>query len=147
MMSLGEQFGAMMDARSALLVERAGFPIAEEITEKMKELSQGGDGMGEYFPGYKKKYAKVKENAGYATEVVTLRFKNKRIERTTQPTEVMGGAEIGFVEGGEIFKFHQTGKARGGRTRTIFPRKWKDVPPDIYERFKQLIVGVLSGKP
>lgn len=145
-MTLGEQFGELMDRRSALLVERAGFPIAEEITAKMKELTQGGDGMGVYFPGYKKTYAKVKDKAGYQTEVVTLRFKNKRIERTTQPAEVMGGAEIGFVEGGEIFLLHQTGKARGGRIRTIFPEKWKDIPPDIYERFKQLIVGVLSGK-
>jgi hypothetical protein len=141
----------MMDARSALLVERAGFPIAEEITEQMKALTKEGRGFKEpYDTPYRPSYAKKREKAGLQTSKVELRYKSYRIERTTQPTEVMGGAEIGFVDGGKIFKYHQDGityKNGLRRTRTIFPRDWQSVPPDIYERFKQLIVGVLSGKP
>lgn len=150
MMSLGEQFGELMDRRSALLVERAGFPIAEEITVKMKELTKEGRGFSEpYDTPYRPSYAKKRQKAGLQTERVELRYKSLRIERTTQPAEVQGGAEVGFVEGGRIFKYHQDGiQYRNGlrRTRTIFPRDWASVPTDIYERFKQLIVGVLSGK-
>jgi hypothetical protein len=149
-MTLGEQFGELMDRRSALLVERAGFPIAEEITVKMKALTQEGRGFDErYDTPYRPSYSNKRQKAGLQTERVELRYKSMRIERTTQPQEIQGGAEIGFVEGGKIFKYHQDGiRYRNGllRTRTIFPRDWTSVPTDIYERFKQLIVGVLSGK-
>lgn len=148
MMTLGEQFGVLMNARAKNLVVEAGYPTAEEITAKMKELTLGGDGFGEYMPGYKKTYAKVRERKGLQSELVTLRFKNKRIERTTQPTTVMGGAEIGFVEGGKIFKYHQDGVEykSGTRTRTIFPKSWEEVPYDIYDNFIKRIVEVMNGK-
>jgi hypothetical protein len=161
-MTLGEQFGNLMDTRSALLVERAGFPIAEEITLEMKNLTKEGRGFDDrYDTPYRWQddrdnsglgvsgYALKRKRAGLQPEKVELRYKSLRIERTTQPTNVMGGAEIGFVDGGKIFKYHQDGvRYRNGdvRTRTIFPRDWASVPPDIYARFKQLIVGVLSGK-
>jgi hypothetical protein len=149
-MTLGEQFGNLMETRSALLVERAGFPIAEEITLEMKNLTKEGRGFDDrYDSPYRPRYAKKRNKAGLQAEKVELRYKSLRIERTTQPREVTGGAEIGFVDGGKIFKYHQDGiRYKNGmvRTRTIFPRLWKDVPPDIYARFKQLIVGVLSGK-
>ena len=149
-MTLGEQFGNLMDTRSALLVERAGFPIAEEITAKMKELTQEGRGFDDrYDTPYRPSYARKRDKAGLQTQKVELRYKSLRIERTTQPQEIRGGAEIGFVDGGKIFKYHQDGityKNGLRRTRTIFPRDWASVPTDIYERFKQLIVGVLSGK-
>jgi hypothetical protein len=155
-MTLGEQFGNLMDSRSALLVERAGFPIAQEIAERMKQLTLNGRsftaGTGknskphpydtQYSPAYKKK----RNNAGLEFGDVIMRFKNKRIERTTNPVEVFGGAEIGFVEGGHIFKYHHDGTANGNKTRTIFPRDISSVPADIFENFKKLIIGVLSGK-
>jgi hypothetical protein len=149
-MTLGEQFGNLMETRSALLVERAGFPIAEEITLEMKNLTKEGRGFDDrYDSPYRPRYAKKRDKAGLQSERVELRYKSLRIERTTQPQEVQGGAEIGFVDGGRIFKYHQDGISyRNGllRTRTIFPRDWASVPPDIYARFKQLIIGVLSGK-
>jgi hypothetical protein len=110
-MTLGEQFGNLMDTRSALLVERAGFPIAEEIAERMKQLTAngttftpiGGDKSVShaYDSKYSKAYAKKRTDAGLKADKVVLRFKSLRIERTTNPVEVFGGAEIGFVEGGK----------------------------------------------
>ena len=156
MMSLGEQFGVLMNARAKNLVEQAAFPIAEEVAERMKQLTKEGRtftaGTGKnskphpYDTPYSKKYAQKRQRAGLQSENVVMRFKSMRIERTTSPRNIMGGAELGFVEGGEIFKLHQDGTANGGKTRTIFPRDISAIPADIMERFRALIVGVMNGK-
>jgi hypothetical protein len=148
-MTLGSQFGDIMDSVSDELVVKAGFPIAEEITAKMKELTKSGKGFdNRYDTPYQQPYARKRKRAGLQTQAVELRFKGLRIERTTQPQNVGGGAEIGFVDGGEIFKYHQDGvKYKNGlvRTRTIFPRDWDSVPQEIYDRFISLIMGVVRG--
>ena len=149
MMSLGEQFGVLMNVRASNLVERAAFPIAEEITEEMKRKTLNGEGFDDrYDTPYRPSYAKKRRSKGLQTERVELRYKSMRIERTTAPMNVQNGAEIGFVEGGKIFKYHQDGirYSTGVRTRTIFPRNWQSVPNDIYQRFITLIVGVMNGK-
>lgn len=148
-MTLGSQFDDLMTQRADQLIEKAGYPIAEEIAERMKSLTKEGRGFDErYDTPYRPSYAKKRAKAGLQTEKVELRYKNLRIERTTQPTTVLGGAEIGFVEGGQIFKYHQDGvryKNGSVRTRTIFPRDWASVPQDIYDRFTKLIMEVLRG--
>ena len=155
-MTLGAQFGALMKERIATLAVKAGYPIAEEITQRMKENTKAGkgfDGTGAsdlYDSKYTPKYARQRAKRGLQTEVVTLRTRNLRIERTTEPqTEGLNTAVIGFVDGGRIFKYHQDGinyRKVGRRIRSIFPQTIASVPVDIMERFKTLIVEVLSGR-
>jgi hypothetical protein len=154
-MTLGQQFDRIMQSRIESLTVKAGYPIAEEIAERMKQNTKEGHSFGNerYDTPYQRRYARKRTRDGLQTSRVDLRTRNLRIERTTAPvTQFSGGtagAEIGFVDGGRIFKYHQDGITyRNGlhRMRTIFPRSWESVPADIYERFKTLIVEVLSGR-
>jgi hypothetical protein len=152
---MGEQFDALMQKRIGTLVEKAGYPIALEISEAMKQNTKEGHSFvnEQYDTPYQPKYAKARGRKGLQIKNVELRTNNFRIERTTPPMNVFSGgtqgAEIGFVDGGRIFKYHQDGvKYKNGlkRVRTIFPRTWASVPTDIVDRFKKLIVEVLSGR-
>jgi hypothetical protein len=155
-MTLGAQFGALMKERIATLAVKAGYPIAEDIAQRMKENTNAGrafEGEGAidlYDKNYSPKYAQKRKNRGLQTEHVTLRTRNLRIERTTQPqTEGANTAVIGFVDGGRIFKYHQDGinyRKVGRRIRSIFPQTIASVPADIMAKFKLLIVEVLSGR-
>jgi hypothetical protein len=154
-MTLGAQFDTLMRKRIDSLVEKAAYPIAEEITELMKRNTKEGTSFtGEtYDVPYSESYAKTRKRKGLQTSKVEMRSRGLRIEYTTPPQNqfYMGKAtaEIGFVNGGNIFKYHQDGiiyKNGIKRTRTIFPRSWASVPVDIVDRFKTLIVEVLSGR-
>jgi hypothetical protein len=155
-MTLGMQFGVLMKERIATLAVKAGYPIAEDIAQRMKENTKAGkgfEGQGAvdlYDNKYTPKYARQRQRTGLQTEVVTLRTRGLRIERTTAPQrEGNDTAVIGIVDGGTIFKYHQDGityKNGLQRVRTIFPRSWASVPVDIVDRFKTLIVEVLSGR-
>jgi hypothetical protein len=155
-MTLGAQFGALMKERIATLAVKAGYPIAEDIAQRMKENTKAGkgfEGQGAvdlYDSKYTPKYARQRQRKGLQTEVVTLRTRGLRIERTTQPqTEGENTAVIGFDSGGKIFKYHQDGinyRKVGRRIRSIFPQTIASVPADIMAKFKLLIVEVLSGR-
>ena len=151
-MTLGVQFNALMRKRIDSLVVKAAYPIAEEITELMKRNTKEGHSFlnERYDVPYQLKYARNRQRKGLQATKVELRTRNLRIERTTSPQrEGNDTAVIGFVDGGKIFKYHQDGityKNGLQRVRTIFPRSWASVPVDIVDRFKNLIVEVLSGR-
>jgi hypothetical protein len=151
-MTLGMQFDTLMRKRIDSLVEKAAYPIAEEITELMKRNTKEGHSFlnERYDTPYQLKYARQRQRKGLQATKVELRTRGLRIERTTAPQrEGNDTAVIGFVDGGKIFKYHQDGityKNGLQRVRTIFPRSWASVPVDIVDRFKTLIVEVLSGR-
>lgn len=121
--------------------------IAEEIRVRMLNNTQTGKAFGndEYDNLYNSQYAKRK---GTARSPVTLRNKKKRIEKYVV-TKSNRGATIELASDREmavIFGYHHTGKARGGKVRSIFPKQVASVPSDVKDLSQELVWEYLSGK-
>lgn len=147
MSTIGPQLQSIYAPRLRRISEEAVAPFALEVTERMKENTEAGRGFGNdpYDDRYSRKYSKWRTRKGYNPNPVILRAGSKRIERTTG-AEVTGDAtEVGFVEGGRIFKYHHDGTARGGKIRSIFPKEWASVPAEMYARLTANIAEVMRG--
>lgn len=150
MKSMSEQFDEILAPRLDRVQEVAGKKFAESIAEKMKENTDRGVGFGadEYNSTYSKSHARVRRRKGLQVQRVDLRMSRRRIEQT-RVTTTKGGAgssAISFQEGGQIFKMHHDGSAKGGKTRSIFPKTPDSVPDDMKVKAKKDVLGVLSGK-
>jgi len=121
--------------------------IAEEVRQRMLLNTETGRAFGNdpYNNLYNANYAKKK---GVARSPVTLRDKKKRIEKYIVTTGKRGATvELqSDREMGVIFGYHHTGKARGGKVRSIFPKEVSSVPSDVREMSQNLAWEVLSGK-
>jgi hypothetical protein len=128
MTSLADQLRAIIERRAVKLPDVAR-AVASDIDTKMKDNTLNGRGFGadEYDNTYSPRYSVKKGRIA----PVTLRADRRRIEQTNvQPQP--GGTRISFVDGdgGRIFKYHHDGTARGGKTRSIFPKSVQSVPLD-----------------
>jgi len=144
---LGTQLKAILEPRIAKVNEAVSGRIAEDINTRMKENTEDGRAFGNdaYVNTYNARYA---ASRGKAITPVTLRDQKKRIERYAVSTS-KSGAVIELKEDrqmGVIFGYHHTGKARGGKVRSIFPKTVASVPEDIRDLAVQLTGEVLRGK-
>jgi hypothetical protein len=128
MKALGEQLREIIQ-RKAQGLEAVARPIAADIESKMKDNTLRGSGFGsdEYINDYSENYA-IRAKGGNRSPV-TLRASRRRIEQTNVDP-IQGGARIRFAddEGGRIFRYHHEGTAKGGKTRSIFPKSVQSVP-------------------
>lgn len=121
--------------------------VAEEIKNRMLNNTESGRAFGNdpYNNLYNAGYARKK---GVARSPVTLRDKKKRIEKYVVTTGGKG-ATIELSSDREmavIFGYHHTGKARGGKVRSIFPKQVSSVPADVKDMSQELVWEVLSGQ-
>lgn len=149
-MTIGEQLSRIYYDRLASIGSSLN-ETAIEIAERMKENTNANRAFGNdpYNDTYSKRYERWREKNGLKGGKVTLRAKKMRIERTTEPASYASpadkGVELGFVEGGEIFRYHHKGTAKGGKIRSIFPKEMASIPSDIFQRMVHNIVGALRG--
>jgi hypothetical protein len=153
MESLGTQFRNLMDRRFAKVVPDAAVPLTNDIFKQTVEATRigvmpfSGTGM-RYDSPYMKKYAKYRQKVGRQTEMVDLRLKSRHIEQSVR-FDTPNYAEIGFANGGRIFKYHHDGisyKNGNFRQRTLFPKSWLNVPQPMYTKFIKRIVRIMNGK-
>lgn len=145
-MTIGQQLERIYSARLASIGSSLN-ETAVEIAEQMKENTKAGRAFGNdpYEDKYSPKYSRKRVKMGLNSNPTILRAKGQRIERTTQPVVTGSTVELGFIDGGRIFRYHHDGTAKGGKIRSIFPKWWVSVPRDIYERMVHNIVGALRG--
>ena len=147
MKPMDEQFADILKPRLSLVQQKVGEDTAKLISERMKQNTMRGHGFANdpYDSTYSRSHSRRRKKLGLQVGKVDLRMNRRRIERTTETTEA-GGTYIRFVEGGEIFKYHHAGTAKGGKTRSIFPKSPQSIPDDIKNDIVQKVQEVLIGQ-
>lgn len=147
MNSLSEQFYSKINPRVASVNKKAGEEVARLFQDEMESNTRQGKGFGSdpYDANYSQSHARARRRKGLQTSHVDLRMDRKRIEQT-HSTSTKTGTKIEFAEGGNIFKYHHTGSATGGKTRSIWPKSPESIPEFIKLQAKALITGVLRGE-
>jgi len=145
-MDMGQQFKQIIEPRLDSMQQKAGGRVAQLISNKMKDNVEQGRGFGtdEFDAGYSESHAKKRRRKGLSTSRVNLKMGRRRINQTQVET-TDNYSEVRFPEGGDIFKLHHTGRAKGNKTRSIFPKSPESIPEDIVEQAKEIIKGVLRG--
>jgi len=142
MMTLAEQFlVSIVGANFA----PAAFEVARAINDTMQENTLVGRAFGndEYDNVYSDQYAKRKK--GGKLSPVTLRDQQFRIERAQIGLIGNNGAEITFPEFADIFYYHHSGTAKGGKTRSIFPKSEDSVPIEINDLAGRLVKDAIGA--
>ena len=150
MKSMGAQLIDILVPRQDQLNRVASPQVAELVKSRMLENTQSGKAFGNdpYNNIYSAQYAK-RRKAGQRSPV-TLRDTKMSIEKyvVTASTRSDIGSTIELPsdpDRAKIFRFHHEGTARGGKTRSIFPKTAASVSPDIRDEAKRLAKGVLNG--
>jgi hypothetical protein len=156
--SLGVQFAKIIEKRMEKVIPLAVNPALTSIFTEMKANTSAGRAFKgqKYKNTYSESHSRARKRFGLSgNKPVVLRYKTRSIEQSSLPQTVdvatEGGiqkaSEIGFMnqESGVIFKYHQTGKAKGGYVRKIFPEFWKEVPDFIRMKLNERITRVLNG--
>lgn len=142
---MGEQFSRIIEPRVKSLQQKAGGRVAQIISNKMKQNVEAGKGFGtdEFDSTYSESHARARKKKGFNTSRVNLKMGQRRINQTQ--VETTGEAStISFPDGGDIFKLHHKGTAKGGKIRSIFPKSPQSIPDEITENVKEIVQGVLS---
>jgi hypothetical protein len=154
MNTIGKQFDDIIKPRVELALERGSEKIANAIDVQMKDNTLQGRGFktDEYNNTYATSTKAERTRLGLQTDTVTLRRKNHRIEKTKVTYTKGTGSVIEFIEGGgnkissaTLFHYHHTGRAKGGKVRSIFPKSFESVPDNIIKLGKNAVQEVLSG--
>lgn len=144
------QFENIIQPRIDRLNETVGRQVADVFEEKMKQNTLSGRGFGndEYDSSYSQSHRSERRRQGLQTSRVTLRMKNRRIENTIVETTggKSGQTTIRHAEMGDIFKMHHTGRAMGGKVRSIWPKTPESIPQPVKNRVKELIAEGLRGQ-
>jgi hypothetical protein len=147
--SLAQQFRGIIEKRGQDVSKKVSGDVAAIFEERMKDNTEQGRGFenDQYDSTYSKSHTRARRREGLQTGRVDLRYKNRRIEETR--VETTGGrrasATIRFSDGGDIFKLHHEGRAKGDKTRSIWPKSPQSVPDDIKRDAKRLVGEVLRG--
>lgn len=143
-MNLGDQFIAIITPRLAK-VNSVSEAVATDIKDRMLVNTAEGRSFvnAPYDDTYSAPYAK-KKGYGEALRPVNLRAKNLGIE-TARVQFAPTGSTISFGIDGDILNLHHTGKARGGKVRTIFPKETDQVPPETKDIAQKAGWEVLNG--
>jgi len=144
---MGDQLLAIISPRIKRLNELAAPVVAEDIKEKMLEYTNEGHGFGDdpYYDEYTPAYARRRVINPGSLRPVMLRNRDKALE-TAHVVRTGLGAQIEFVEKGQIFRYHHEGRVKGGRIRSIFPKKISSVPVETNRLAMEVGKAVLSGQ-
>ena len=146
MTDLGTQLVGILTPRLERVNQAVAERLGQEINTRMQENTLAGRGFGNdaYVNFYNAKYAARKKKP---ISPVILRDQKKRIEKF----EVSGGKAGAVIELKQdremaiIFGYHHTGKATGGKVRSIFPKTVASVPEDVRDMARTMTGEVLRG--
>lgn len=146
MTDMGEQFSRIIEPRFKDLQKNAGGRVAQLISNKMKENVEAGKGFGldQFDSTYSESHAKARRRKGLNSSRVNLKMGQRRINQTRIET-TGDSSTVSFPDGGDIFKLHHKGTAKGGKIRSIFPKSPESIPEEITSKVKEIIQGVLSN--
>lgn len=141
MKSLGDQFLEKMSGR----IDKAKFAnvaqkFAEDIKEGAKDRSQRGEGLRN--APYDNRYESTQAAKHGRTSPVTLRDSHDSM-RGMKTNKTSRGAK---VSGSRKLRLHDTGQAKGGKIRQLFPKVSNQVPEDAKNKLVKLITDILDGR-
>jgi len=124
---MGDQWAGIISARFRKLNEVAAPIVAEVVKDEMLVNTAEGHGFSndEYYEEYTPAYAQRRKQG--RLKPVTLRDKDLSLETANVVYDGRGGL-ISFISKGDIFRYHHAGTAKGGRMRSIFPKRVSSVP-------------------
>ena len=124
---MGDQWALIVGSRLRKLNEVAAPIVAEVVREEMLTNTAEGHGFSndEYYEEYTPKYAQRRKQG--RLKPVTLRDRDLSLETANVVYDGRGGL-ISFISKGDIFRYHHDGTAKGGRMRSIFPKRVSSVP-------------------
>ncbi len=147
---LATQFRLTIQPRLDRVSQAVAGEVANIFEKQMKQNTMDGRGFGndEYNSTYSESHRRARKRKGVQTGRVDLRYDKRRIEQTRIETTSgkKASATIRFADGGEIFKMHHTGRAKGGKIRSIWPKTPRSVPDSIKDQIKGMVGEVLRGK-
>ena len=155
MIPLGDQLRQILQPRLDMVVERVGTPLAEQIEQAMRRNTEQGHGFTSdpYDSTYSDGHARVRRKKGLQTAKVDLRMDKRRIDNTyIRKVGVVGagspGVQIGIqdAQGSTIMRLHHDGRAKGGKTRSIFPKEPRSIPAEYVEQAKRTLTELLRGQ-
>jgi CO/xanthine dehydrogenase Mo-binding subunit len=134
-----------------ILIKKSDFTqiavdTAESIAKQMKENTDAGRGFGadEYVNNYSLPYARRKKQGSISP--VTLRGDRREIENTVVHKQTNSGTiKFNDSDAGRIFNYHHRGIAKGGKTRSVFPKTPQSVPDSVRSEIRQKVREALSG--
>jgi hypothetical protein len=145
-----QQFKSILKPRLDDVQKRVGDRVGELMADEMKSNTQAGHGFGNdpYDGNYSTSHKNARRKRGLQTTNVDLRYKNSRIDSTqVQTTGGAGGStSIRFTQGGEVFKMHHDGSAKGNKTRSIWPKTPESIPKNLKSEIKTVVGEVLRGQ-
>jgi hypothetical protein len=148
--TIEEQLGKSLKEKTMDINKKVGKDVAKLFEDEMKLNTQQGRGFGQdqYDSTYSPSHRKERQRRGLQPDRVDLRMKHRRIERTVVETTAgsNGSTTIKHAEHGDIFKLHHTGRAKGGKVRSIWPKSPESIPEKIKLRVKELVGEAMSGK-
>lgn len=142
MKSLGQQFREKMLPR--INNEEKWNGVSKEVAKQLVEGAQNRSRRGETVRGgnYDRNYAQSTKEAKGKTNPVTLRDKDYTIKKMRPEGSGDGKANI---RGADRLKKHDTGNAKGGKQRQLFPKTPQQIPRGIIEYLKTKIKRILIG--
>ena len=141
MKSMGQQFVDIMQPRvSSDTFSEAGYEIAKRSEESARERSSRGEPLpnGLYDNNYVPRVAKQKGRVS----PVTLRETGASMRGMSTQKSERGGE----VKGSRKLHWHDTGTAKGGKTRQLFPTRLNQFPGDERAKLFQTVKAILSGQ-
>ena len=147
MKPMDEQFADILKPRLSLVQKKVGGAAVQLIARQMKQNVDASKGFSNdpYDSVYSKSHRLERKKRGYPKGGVILKMGRRRINQTKIETTGQG-ARVSFVEGGDIFRYHHEGTAKGDKTRSIFPKSPQSIPDDIKSDIVQKVQEVLSGQ-
>jgi hypothetical protein len=147
---MDEQFKKIIKPRLDNVQKQVGNEIGELFANQMKSNTESGQGFGTdpYNNSYSRSHRNARRKQGLQVSNVDLRYKNSRIDSTqVQTTGGKGGStSIRFTDGGDIFKMHHDGTAKGNKTRSIWPKSPQSIPKSLTTEIKTVVGEVLRGQ-
>ena len=148
--SLAQQFSEHIRPITNKLSEKVSEDVAVILDKQMKENTQEGRAFGAdpYDNSYSTSHRNARRKRGLQTGRVDLRYTQRRIEKTRIETTSgkQAKATIRFADGGDIFKLHHDGTAKGNKIRSIWPKSPESIPDHITQQVKQIVGEVLRGQ-
>jgi hypothetical protein len=142
-----QQFNAILKPRLDDVQKRIGGKVAQLFSREMKKNVENSEGFGgdQFDSKYSQRYLKERIRKGHPKGKVILKAGNRRINQTQiQTTEKE--SNISFSDGGWIFQMHHEGTAKGGKTRSIWPKTPESIPKNLKSEIKTVVGEVLRGQ-
>lgn len=142
MKSLGQQFSdKMMPRIEEKFFNKATETLAEDMIEDARTRSADGQALPQ--AKWNNRYERTQAKKHGRTKPVTLRDTGASMKGMRSNKAARGAA----IHGSQKLRWHDTGTAKGGKTRQLFPKTLEQFPAQLLSQYIKSIKRILDGQP